>query len=102
MQKGDLVVLVNDNWHGYRKDGHRWVPKDMKYPVKDIVYTIRDIGSHLSLKGLGLLLAEINNVNHPNTGLELCFDIRRFRKLDVPQQISEEISEMLNFQLETC
>lgn len=95
MQIGDHVELVDDNWNGFLQNGVRWVPPDMKYPVKGIVYTIRDIGPHLSNKGHGLLLEEIYNQQHPVTGKECCFDIRRFRKLELPPDLQKQLEEAL-------
>ena len=95
MKIGDHVELVDDNWKGYVNNGRQWTPEDMKYPVKGVVYTIRDIGSHLSTKGNGLLLEEIYNQKHPGTGRECCFDVRRFRKLELPPDLQRELEEAL-------
>lgn len=95
MQIGDHVELIDDQWKGYLNQGQRWVPDDMVYPVKGVVYTIRDIGPHLSSRGNGLLLEEIYNQKHPVTGKECCFDIRRFRKLELPPGLQRELEEAL-------
>lgn len=94
MKVGDHVELINDDWNYYRLNGYRWVPDDMKYPIKGEVYTIREIGSHLTERGHGLLLEEIYNQYHPRTGKELCFDVRRFRKLELPPDLLELLNEV--------
>jgi hypothetical protein len=101
MKIGDHVELIDDNWRGYFIINlQKWKPNNMKYPVKGVVYTIRDIGTHLSTAGNAhgipaLLLEEIRNECHPATGNEVCFQARRFRKLDLPPSIEQEIKELL-------
>jgi hypothetical protein len=104
MQIGDHVVLIDDNWRGYFiVNEQRWSPPDMKYPVKDVVYTIRDIGTHLSIGGEkynipAILLEEIHNAKHPSTGHEVCFLAKRFRKVELPPDLQRELEEVLTLQ----
>jgi hypothetical protein len=98
MKIGDHVELINDNWDSFFHRGKRWIPDDMKYPVKGVVYTIRDIGPHVANMGDGLLLEEIHNQIHPATNRECCFDVRRFRKLELPPDLLTELEEVLTLQ----
>jgi len=101
MKIGDHVELIDDNWRGYFiVDRAKWMPNNMKYPVKGVVYTIRDIGTHLSNTGhahgiVAVLLEEIHNECHPKTNHEVCFQARRFRKLDFPPDIEQQLKELL-------
>ncbi len=105
MKIGDHVELIDDNWRGYFiVDRAKWMPNNMKYPVKGVVYTIRDIGTHLSNSGhvqgiVAVLLEEIRNECHPGTGHEVCFKAQRFRKLEMPPDLVEQLTELLKTEL---
>ena len=88
MKIGDIVVLIDNNWT------ERW-KADVEFPVKNVYYTIRDIGTHLSSRQIeGVLLEEIVNPRHQN-GNEYCFRSSRFRKVDMPNEVNDAIEELL-------
>lgn len=71
---GQKVVCINSNQHPTRK-----LPEGFKFPIKDKIYTIRNI---YNIRGvIGVTLEEIINDIHPRTGLEIGYSIDRFRSL---------------------
>lgn len=68
---GDRVVCVDANVKG----------PFHKPLVKGRVYTIRKILAHPKTDDIGVTLDEIVNDIHPTCGLERCYEIRRFRKV---------------------
>lgn len=83
MKIGSLVELV--------KDDFGWVLTKVNLPVKNKIYTIREISKRE--KGVCVLLEEIVNKKHPHSKREYAFFIDRFRELQPP---IENIEETIN------
>lgn len=83
MKVGSLVELVNDNWN------HKGLGVDIntKYPIKNKIYTIREIVSDSALR-----LCEVVNKKqkYKHSYGEKAFTIVRFRELQAPTNISIE------------
>lgn len=87
IEKGDIVILIDDNWNHH-------IP--MNRPVRGVYYTVRDIGTHLSTTGsVGILLEEIRNRRHNLSGNEYCFRASRFKRIDIPKDVEEQVEEIL-------
>lgn len=90
MKIGSLVELVNDTWDEQSYQEMDW---GMKYPVKNKIYTVRDI-----FDGKGIVLAEIDNLwcaKYTPSKREPAFNIPRFRELLPPIDIESEIKKQL-------
>ncbi len=82
MKIGSLVELINDKWHT-----RPWLGE--VYPIKGVIYTIREI-RHVG--GVGVLLEEIINPTFPPPDdYEVGFKIERFRELQPPMHLADEI-----------
>lgn len=89
MKVGSLVECINDNWVRYEDDKH------ISFPAKGSIYTVRDI-TVWGKCGVGIRLEEI--INPPDLYVEgvgeCTFDIKKFRELQSPIDISELIEEL--------
>jgi len=77
------IICINDN---FSEEWLKWaLEHNVKHPIENKIYSIREITKHSNGK-TGLLLNEINNPKVPQMGgvfeLEPSFDINRFRNLD--------------------
>jgi hypothetical protein len=90
MNIGSLVVCINGSFH------EKTLQLCDRVPKKDNNYIIRDILKFNNGK-IGVLLDEIVNspISINGTIIEPSFDIERFRELDIPLSISEEIEELM-------
>ena len=97
MKVGDQIICINDNFHPLQLDS---IPSR---PVKDRIYTIRDMRYYDELDKTGVLLVEI--VNPPTVKrllLGICepsFNITRFspiqkKKVSLVEQVEEEVECM--------
>lgn len=89
MKIGSLVECINDNWKRNDDDMH------ISFPIKGNLYTVRDI-IDWGKGGIGIRLEEI--INSPDIyveGVSECtFNIRLFKELQPPIDISELIEEL--------
>ena len=77
--------------------------KISKIPIKGEYYTVRDIVEYPEYNRVGLRLEEISNPpieKSDGTLHEPTFNIFRFRELEVPPPIEEEIHNMLEEEFE--
>ena len=93
MKVGDLVECINDNFP-LRREG-------ISYPKMKLIYTVRSV----EVRGgeQGLLLEEIINPEEQSLTLgkrEVCFKIKRFKKLDIEESMSEKIKELFEVEIE--
>lgn len=84
---GDEVECI----YTFKMDG----ANDYIYPKKGKRYHIRDIRIYPNDK-IGLILTEIKNKNHQNTGREPAFMINKFRKLQKRKTDISQFTAMLN------
>ena len=97
MKVGSFVECVDDKFSADQLEKLNKIPKEGDY------YTIRDIVDYPSLGRAGVRLEEISN---PPLELkdgsfhEPTFNIHRFRELEIPPGIEEELSEVLDSELE--
>lgn len=82
---GQKVVCINDT-----PDPNHPKRPGIKTPVKDKIYTIRDIYVTKNEKILALMLEEIINPPHPSWGRELGFRAIRFKPIDESYKFAEE------------
>ena len=94
MVSGTKVVCVDD----------RFPPEIFIYytnlPIKDKVYTIRDVEVGVGLNGeageIAVTLVEISNpVSKVPPHRERGFKVERFRELEPPVEVEEEIEEVM-------
>ena len=97
MKVGSYVTCIDDKFSADQLSKLQTIPKEGDY------YTIRDIIEYPNLGRAGIRLEEIAN---PDITLsdgsvhEPTFSIFRFRELEIPPGIEEEISEVLDNDLE--
>ena len=97
MKVGSYVTCIDDKFSADQLSKLQTIPKEGDY------YTIRDIIEYPNLGRAGIRLEEIAN---PDITLsdgsvhEPTFSIFRFRELEIPPGIEEEISEVLDQELE--
>jgi len=96
MKVGSFVECVDDKFSADQLAKLNKIPKEGDY------YTIRDIVDYPDLGRAGVRLEEISNPPLEINGSmhEPTFNIFRFRELEVPPPIEEEISNMLTEELE--
>ena len=97
MKIGSFVECVDDKFSADQLAKLNKIPKEGNY------YTIRDIVDYPSLGRAGVRLEEISNpeIEFKDGSMhEPTFNIFRFRELEVPPPIEEEISNMLTEELE--
>lgn len=96
MKVGSFVECIDDKFSADQLAKLNKIPKEGDY------YTIRDIVDYPDLGRAGVRLEEISNPALEINGLmhEPTFNIFRFRELEVPPPIEEEISNMLTEELE--
>jgi hypothetical protein len=98
MNIGDNVICINDN---FSNDVLAiWLKYNIKHPVENKIYTIREIIKHSSYENrnmIGVRLVEINNSTVPTVlGLEIepTFSTTRFTTLlGEPLIIEKEVYE---------
>tara|TARA_R110000824_G_scaffold3804_3_gene18162 strand:+ start:193 stop:531 length:339 start_codon:yes stop_codon:yes gene_type:complete len=97
MKVGSYVVCTDDKFSAEQLTKLQTIPKEGNY------YTIRDIVEYPNLGRAGVRLEEISN---PDITLsdgaihEPTFSIFRFMELEIPPSIEQEISEVLDQELE--
>ena len=97
MKVGSYVVCTDDKFSAEQLTKLQTIPKEGNY------YTIRDIVEYPNLGRAGVRLEEISN---PDITLsdgaihEPTFSIFRFMELEIPPSIEQEISEVLDNDLE--
>ena len=97
MKVGSYVVCTDDKFSAEQLTKLQTIPKEGDY------YTIRDIVEYPNLGRAGVRLEEISN---PDITLsdgaihEPTFSIFRFMELEIPPSIEQEISEVLDQELE--
>tara|TARA_R110000803_G_scaffold37781_4_gene81569 strand:- start:28466 stop:28777 length:312 start_codon:yes stop_codon:yes gene_type:complete len=97
MKIGSYVTCIDDQF------SIKQLSKLTNIPKRDNYYTIRDIIEYPELSRAGIRLEEISN---PEIELENgvfhepTFSIMRFRELDIPPPFEEELSEILDLELE--
>ena len=97
MRVGSFVSCIDDKFSAEQ------LSKLNKIPKQDEYYTIRDIVDYPEFSRTGVRLEEIANSpieKSDGTLHEPTFNIMRFRELEVPPPIEEEISNMLTEELE--
>ena len=97
MKVGSFVECVDDKFSADQLAKLNKIPKEGNY------YTIRDIVDYPEFSRTGVRLEEIANPpieKSDGTMHEPTFNIFRFRELEVPPPIEEEISNMLTEELE--
>jgi len=97
MRVGSFVTCIDDKFSAEQLSKLNKIPKEGNY------YTIRDIVEYPELSRTGVRLEEIANPpieKSDGTMHEPSFSIFRFRELEVPPPIEEEISNMLTEELE--
>jgi hypothetical protein len=97
MKVGSFVECIDDKFSAEQ------LSKLNKIPKQDEYYTIRDIVDYPEFSRTGVRLEEISNPDitlSDGTIHEPTFSIFRFRELEIPPGIEEEISEVLDQELE--
>lgn len=97
MKVGSYVECVDDKFSAEQLSKLQTIPKEGDY------YTIREIIDYPNLGRAGVRLEEISNPDitlSDGTIHEPTFSIFRFRELEIPPGIEEEISEVLDQELE--
>jgi hypothetical protein len=97
MKVGSFVECIDDKFSAEQ------LSKLNKIPKQDEYYTIRDIVDYPEFSRTGVRLEEIANPpieKSDGTIHEPTFNILRFRELEIPPGIEEEISEVLDQELE--
>ena len=97
MQVGSFVVCIEDRFSAEQLKKISSIPKKGNY------YTIRDIVEYPEYNRVGLRLEELSNPpieKSDGTLHEPTFNIFRFRELEVPPPIEEEIHNMLEEEFE--
>jgi len=97
MKVGSFVECVDDKFSADQLKQLNKIPKDGDY------YTIRDIVEYPDLGRAGVRLEEISNpqIEMKNGSMhEPTFNIFRFRELEVPPPFEEELSAVLDNDLE--
>ena len=97
MKIGSFVTCIDDKFSAEQ------LSKLNKIPKQDEYYTIRDIVDYPEFSRTGVRLEEIANPPiEKSDGVlhEPTFNIMRFRELEIPPGIEEEISEVLDQELE--
>jgi len=97
MKIGSFCECVDDKFSAEQLSKLQTIPKEGDY------YTIRDIIEYPNLGRAGVRLEEISNPGitlSDGTIHEPTFSIMRFRELEIPPGIEEEISEVLDQELE--
>ncbi len=97
MKVGSFVSCIDDKFSAEQLSKLQTIPKEGDY------YTIRDIIEYPNLGRAGVRLEEISNPGitlSDGTIHEPTFSVFRFRELEIPPGIEEEISEVLDQELE--
>ena len=97
MKVGSFVECVDDKFSADQLEKLNKIPKEGDY------YTIRDIVDYPSLGRAGVRLEEIANpeIEFKDGSMhEPTFNIMRFRELEVPPTIEDELNEILDNELE--
>ena len=97
MKVGSYVVCTDDKFSAEQLTKLHTIPKEGNY------YTIRDIVEYPNLNRAGLSLEEISNPDitlSDGTIHEPTFSIFRFMELEIPPGLEQEISEVLDNDLE--
>ena len=97
MKVGSFVECVDDKFSAEQLTKLKIIPKKGDY------YTVRDIVEYPNLGRAGIRLEEISNPDitlSDGTSHEPTFSIFRFRELEIPPGIEEELSEVLDSELE--
>ena len=97
MKVGSFVECVDDKFSADQLEKLKTIPKEGNY------YTIRDIVEYPNLGRAGVRLEEISNPSlemKDGSLHEPTFSIFRFRELEIPPGIEEELSEVLDSELE--
>lgn len=97
MKIGSFVVCIDDKFSNKQLDKLKILPKEGDY------YTIRDIIDYPNLGRTGVRLEEISNppIKRSDGSLfEPTFNIFRFRELDIPSSLTNEITQSLSRELE--
>lgn len=97
MKVGSFVECVDDKFSADQLSKLKSIPKEGDY------YTIRDIIDYPNLGRAGVRLEEISNPDitlSDGTAHEPTFSVFRFRELEIPPGIEEELSEVLDSELE--
>ena len=97
MKIGSYVECIDDKFSNKQLTKLQTIPKEGNY------YTIRAIIEYPNLGRAGVRLEEISNpkIELSNGSVhEPTFSIFRFRELEIPPSIEEEISEVLDQELE--
>jgi len=94
------IICVDDTFRIDQKE--YWKKHNVKHPIKDEIYTIRDVIKHTNGK-TGIMLNEIINpkilINHPILGYskrETTWNIDRFRKLNGDIISKEELENIVS------
>jgi hypothetical protein len=91
MEKNSLVICVHDLF----KKGYEF--QHVITPVKNVIYTVRDIGTHLCANGMSsLLLEEIEN-KLDISGFEPSFSVKRFIEIQKPIDATQIVNNIINF-----
>jgi hypothetical protein len=97
MKVGSFVECVDDKFSAEQLSKLKSIPKEGDY------YTIREIVDYPNLGRAGVRLEEISNpdiILSNGTAHEPTFSVFRFRELEIPPGIEEELSEVLDQELE--
>ena len=96
MKVGSFVECIDDKFSDEQLTKLNKIPKEGNY------YTIRDIVEYPEFNRVGVRLEEMSNppIDRNGSPHEPSFGIFRFRELEVPPPIEEEISNMLTEELE--
>ena len=97
MKVGSYVVCTDDKFSAEQLTKLHTIPKEGNY------YTIRDIVEYPNLNRAGVRLEEISNPDitlSDGTIHEPTFSIFRFMELEIPPSLEQEISEVLDNDLE--
>jgi hypothetical protein len=90
MEKNSLVICINDLF----KKGYEF--QHVVTPIKNVIYTVRDIGTHLCAGGtLSILLEEIDN-KLDTSGFEPSFNVKRFIEIQKPIDANEIVNNIIN------
>jgi hypothetical protein len=96
MKVGSFVECIDDKFSSEQLSKLKSIPKEGNY------YTIREIIEYPKYNRTGVRLEEISNPPIEMEGgmHEPSYSIFRFRELEIPPGIEEEISEVLDQELE--
>ena len=97
MQVGSFVECIDDRFSAEQ------LKKISRIPKKGEYYTVRDIVEYPEYSRVGIRLEELSNPpieKSDGTLHETTFNIFRFRELEVPPPIEEEIHNMLEEEFE--